>query len=173
MALYSVLLELDNPGVLKVMDYICSEFIINNKIRPNINIGAFLCDRETQMLDFYSGLSQFLEPVHLEFEDVGMFENGTVFLRPKMDEKLKANYYKTYATLSKHFDAGFNGRYLPSVWQPYVTVGFMPCPEDAKEMCEYLKGIFSPFKCKLSTSALVRCEPYNVIARAPLVFDAI
>lgn len=173
MPLYSVLLELDNDGVVKLFDYICSEFIISQKIRPNINIGAFVCDRESVMLDFYSGLSQFLEPVKIRFNEVGIFESGTVFLKCELDEKLKANYYKTYATMSKHFDAGFDGRFLPSKWFPYVTVGFEPCIKEAEEMRDYLKSIFKPFDCKLATSALVRCEPYCVIARSPLVFDGI
>ena len=173
MALYAVLLELDNDGIIKLFDYICSEFIISKMIRPNINIGAFLCERESVILDFYSGLSQFLEPVTLEFNEVGIFESGTIYLKPEPNEKLKANYYKTYATMSKHFDAGFNGKFLPSSWQPYVTLGYEPCPEDAGQMLDYLKGIFKPFKCRLYTSALARCEPYKVIARAPLVFDEI
>lgn len=171
MALYSVLIELDNQGVIKLFDYICSEFIISKGIRPNINIGAFVCERESVIMDFYNGLSQFLEPVQIKFTGIGMFENGTIYLRAGLDERLKSNFYKTYATMSKHFDAGFGGRFLPSSWFPYVTVGYEPCPEDADQLYKYLTANFTPFKCVARTSALVRSEPYKVIARAPLVFD--
>lgn len=171
MALYSVLLELDNKGVIKLFDYICSEFIITNGIRPNINIGAFISERESVIMDYYSGISQFLEPVRIMFDSAGMFENGTIYLRAELSDKLKSNYYKAYATLSKHFDAGFNGKYLPSRWFPYVTVGYEPCPAEADELFLHLSKNFTPFECDLRTSALARCEPYKVIARAPLVFD--
>ena len=53
MALYCVMLEPDNKGLLRLLDYVCSESIINNKIRPGINIGAFVSERESVMLDFY------------------------------------------------------------------------------------------------------------------------
>ena len=100
-----------------------------------------------------------------------MFDSGSVYLRPELDDRLKSNYYKTYATMSKHFDAGFDGKYLPSKWIPHLTVGYDPCPEEAMKLYEYLKENFTPFKCRLKTSALARCAPYKVISRAPLKFD--
>ena len=165
MALYSVLLEPDNKGLLKLLNYVSSESIINNKIRPSINIGAFICERESVILDFYSGLAHILEPFFLNFINIGVFDNGTVYLEPMMDDKLKSNFYKTYATMSKHFDAGFGGKFLPSVWKPYITVGFEPCYEDALELRDCLKSFFEPFSCCFKSSALIRCEPYRVIAR--------
>ena len=173
MALYAVLLELDNKGIIKLFDYICSEFMITNNIRPYIAIGAFECEREGVIMDFYSGLSQFLEPVEVTFKSVGLFESGSVYLRPELDEKLKSNYYKTYATMSKHFDAGFGGKYLPSKWIPHLTVGYDPCPEEAQQIYKLVDKNFRPFKCRLNTSALARCAPYKVISRAPLVFDGV
>ena len=80
MALYSVLLEPDNKGLLKLLNYVSSESIINNKIRPSINIGAFICERESVILDFYSGLAHILEPFFLNFINIDGFDNGTVYL---------------------------------------------------------------------------------------------
>lgn len=165
MALYCVLLEPDNKGLLRLLEYVSSESIINKKIRPSINIGAFVSERESVILDFYSGLAHILEPFVLDFTDIGVFENGTVYLSPVMDDRLKSDFYKTYATFSKHFDAGFNGRFLPSCWKPYITVGYEPCYEDALELRDCLKGFFEPFSCRFRSSALVRCEPYRVVAR--------
>lgn len=171
MALYSVLLEPDNKSLLKLLEYVSSESIINNKIRPSINIGAFICERESQILDFYSGLAHLLEPLAVTFTDIGVSESGTVYLGAAMNDKLKQNYYKTYATMSKHFDAGFGGKYLPSVWKPYITVGYEPCYDDALSLRDCLMGFFEPFGCTFRTTALVRCEPYKVIARYTLPFN--
>ena len=171
MALYCVMLEPDNKGLLRLLDYVCSESIINNKIRPGINIGAFVSERESVMLDFYCGLAHILEPCRLEFVDVGVFDNGTVYLAPAMDEKLKNDFYKTYATLSKHFDAGFGGKFLPTAWMPYITLGYEPCYEDALSVRDCLKSVFERFSCRFTTTSLVKCEPYKVIARYDLAHN--
>ena len=168
MALYSIYLEPDNKGVKQLFDYICSEFIISNRIRPSINLGAFVSDRESAVLDCFSGLCHFLVPHNLYFTQIDAFESGTVYIKCEATEKLKLNFSKTYATMSKHFDAGFDGKFLPSVWQPYITLGYFPCYDDALDMRDYLRSIFKPFLCRFSSAALVKCEPYKVIARYDL-----